>query len=154
MTIRRFLSIAAVATVPLGLIGCSNSDELSEPSMSEVMTTAEAAEASSEGTAEKSSTTVTTISEEAAGGDTGPCDWKPVEEGTPGEIVSTYCDGKHAQIGTYASDHVVYAYWDGKEWINLPKAGTSYTGFSCYDKGEVERLGFPIEITENMLFCD
>lgn len=149
----RTLRAAALATaLPLALAACSEPDSIAEPELT----------AQAPSTSEQSSTTVSTIVETVSEEEssepetpaTGPCDWKPSEQGQPGELVSMYCDGTHASIGTYASDHVQYLSWDGTDWVSFEKSGTTYTGFACYDTDEAKRQGFPAQIIERMIECD
>ena len=163
-------------TLPLAVAACGTDDEtLSEPEMtsppaasaadnSSEETAAATTEAAKEETSERPSTTVSTIyeteekeavaAEPDADSEKGPCEWKPMEEGAPGEEVSVYCDGKFAEIGIYATDAVGYVMWDGNEWVRIEEAGLTQTGFKCYDKATIEKLGAPEEIKENMIYCE
>lgn len=177
MTTRRLTAAIFALTLPLAVAACGTDDEkLAEPDLTSAPETSSAAEENQEETSERPSTTVSTVYEteddkaeadsddkdsegdtetkEAgagaeAGSDKGPCDWTPMEEGEPGELISFYCDGSHAGIGTYATDHTEYVYWDGKEWAGLEASGQTYTGFKCYDE-----LGFPDELKQKMIICD
>lgn len=177
----RYTAAFFALTLPLAVAACGTDDEkLAEPDLTSAPETSSAAEESEkEETSERSSTTVSTIYETegddaeadtddkggeddkgdkeagaGAGSEKGPCDWTPMEEGEPGELISFYCDGSHAGIGTYATDHTEYVYWDGKEWAGLEASGQTYTGFKCYDEAEVDELGFPDELKEKMIICD
>lgn len=157
MTIHRTLrAIALAITLPLLLSACSES--LPEPEL-----TAEPLASSSENPSTTVSTVSETVSEETVPKKetpepdtqpTGPCDWTPFEQGQPGELVSMYCDGKHASIGTYATDHVQYFSWDGTDWVLFESSGTTYTGFACYDTAKAKRQGFPKQIIDRMVTCD
>ena len=155
MTLRRTLSTASLAvSLPFALAACSESEDIAEP----IMTTEAASSTSSEQSSTTVSTIVETVSEEESPEpetqSKGPCEWMPVEQGHPGELVSMYCDGTHASIGTYASDHVEYLSWDGKDWVRFESSGTTYTGFACYDIAQAKRQGFPAEIIDRMIPCD
>ena len=174
MTIRRLTAAFFALTLPLAAAACGTDDEnLAEPDLTSAPETSSAAgESTKEETSERPSTTVSTVyeteDEKAAaengegdmeagaktGSGKGPCDWTPMEEGEPGELISFYCDGSHAGLGTYATDHTEYLYWDGKEWAGLEPSGQTYTGFKCYDKAKVEELGFPDELRQKMIICD
>lgn len=174
MTVRRLTAAFFALTLPLAAAACGTDDEtLAEPDLSSAPETSSAAEESEKDeTSERPSTTVSTIYETedeegdaeddkgdkeagaVAGSDKGPCEWTPMEEGEPGELISFYCDGSHAGIGTYATDHTEYLYWDGKEWAGLESSGQSYTGFKCYDEADVDELDFPAELKERMVICD
>lgn len=170
---RRYTAAFFALTLPLAMAACGAEDEtLSEPEMTSPPAASAAAEetavatteAAKEETSERPSTTVSTIyeteekeavaAEPDAGSEKGPCEWKPMEEGAPGEEVSVYCDGKFAEIGIYATDAVSYVMWDGNEWVHIEEAGLTQTGFKCYDKATIEKLGAPEEIKENMIYCE
>ena len=181
MTTRRLTAAIFALTLPLAVAACGTDDEkLAEPDLTSAPETSSEAETEEE-TSERPSTTVSTVyeteddeaeadsdnkdsegdtetkgagAEAGSGSDKGPCDWTPMEEGEPGELISFYCDGSHAGIGTYATDHTEYVYWDGKEWAGLEASGQTYTGFKCYDEAEVDELGFPAELKERMIICD
>ena len=176
MTTRRIVAAICALTFPFAATACSSEeDALAEPDLSqEVSTTAEEA---TETTSERSSTTVSTVyetttdadkkspkkketekKEPAAAADTGsskgPCKWKPVEEGSVGEEVSSYCDGKFASVGIYATDGVGYLRWDGNDWVRIDSAGQTHTGFKCYDGAHLDELGVPAAMKNEMIICD
>ncbi len=171
MTIRRLTAAFFALTLPLAVAACGADDEtLAEPDLSSAPETSSAAEGSeNEKSSERPSTTVSTVyesadddaddagddkKEEDQGSEKGPCHWTPMEEGTPGEEVSVYCDGRFAKVGLYATDATSYARWDGKEWVGIESAGTSHTGFKCYDEAQIDELGVPAELKEQMVLCD
>lgn len=175
MTIRRLtLAIFALA-LPLAVSACDTGDNTlaeadlsSQPGSSsaeaDVETTASDSSSSSavSGAAGKSSpageetedSPQSTTTKAESGSDKGPCEWRDVDQGEPGELVSFYCDGKYAGIGTYATDHTEYMLWDGNFWVAIEEAGQTHTGFRCYDEAKVEELGFPAELKEHMIMCE
>ena len=170
MSSRRLASALCALTLPLAMVACSSSnDTLAEPDLSAAPTSAsteettESAESSKESSS-RPSTTVSTIyeteSDEAEDtpakkdSDKGPCDWKSVEEGEIGDTVQSFCDGKFARVGKYATDDTKYLHWDGKEWVAIEPDGTTLTGFNCYDEAKMDELGIPAELKENMIACD
>ncbi|MDN8594603.1 MULTISPECIES: hypothetical protein [unclassified Corynebacterium] len=172
MTIRRLTAAFFALTLPLAAAACGTDDEnLAEPDLTSAPETSSTAEGSEKETSsERPSTTVSTVyesadddaddaedekkKEEEQGSEKGPCHWTPMEEGTPGEEVSVYCDGRFAKVGSYATDATSYMRWDGKEWAGIESAGTSYTGFKCYDEAQIDELGVPAELKEQMILCD
>lgn len=171
MTTRRLAVAFCALALPLTMSACSNEgDTLAEPELDNEFSSSPEFE---EATTERSSTTITTIHEtitESAGkslktgapsaaaakkgSDKGPCEWKSVEEGQIGDKVSDYCDGRFASVGIYASDASVYLFWNGEDWEPIESAGETYTGFVCYDNANLETLGVPSELKEQMIICD
>ena len=176
---RRCTAAFFALTLPLAVAACGTDDEkLAEPDLTSAPETSSAAEENQEETSERPSTTVSTVYETegddaeadtddkggeddkeagagaGAGSDKRPCDWKPVEEGEPGEEVSDYCDGRFASVGIYATDASGYFFWNGEEWEAIESAGQTYTGFKCYDEARIEELGVPAELKEKMIICD
>ncbi|WKK62006.1 hypothetical protein QYQ98_03740 [Corynebacterium sp. P3-F1] len=176
MTTRRIVAAICALTFPFAATACSSEeDALAEPDLSqEVSTTAEEA---TETTSERSSTTVSTVyetttdadkkspkkketekKEPAAAADTGsskgPCKWKPVEEGSVGEEVSSYCDGRFARVGTHGTDDTVYLQWDGNDWVSIESSGKTFTGFKCYDGAHLDDIGVPDAMKNKMVICD
>lgn len=174
MTTRRLTAAFFALTLPLAVAACGTDDEkLAEPDLTSPPETSSAAEDSQEESSERASSTVSTVyetkddkaaadeggednKEAGTGSDSnkGPCDWKPVEEGEPGEEVSSYCDGRFARVGIYATDATGYFFWNGEEWEAIESAGQTYTGFKCYDEARLEDLGVPAELKEQMIICD
>lgn len=175
MTTRRLAAALFVLTLPLGITACSSDeDSLAEPNMDQEVTTS----AEAETTTERVSTTVSTIYEtetetvdepddsakkkrepaaaaDAGGGsDKGPCEWKPAEQGSPGDEVSSYCDGRFARVGIYATDATSYMMWNGQDWELIEPAGQTFTGFRCYDEGDLHELGVPADLKQDMILCD
>lgn len=165
MTTRlRVRALCFTALLSLSLAACSQDDALDEPNL-----TSSAAETSGEEeTQEASSTTVTTIYEteekqektEAAPAEPakkaeGPCEWTPMEQGSPGEEVYSFCDGRWAIVGIYATDAVGEFFWNGTEWEALAHDGrTTMTNHICYDLDRVRGMGAPEEFISKLIPCD
>lgn len=175
MTTRRLAAAFFALTLPLGITACSNDeDSLAEPNMDQEVSTP----TEEETTTERASTTVSTIYETetetvdeeddsakqkrepaaaadaSSGSDKGPCNWKSVEQGSPGDEVSSYCDGHFARVGIYATDATSYMMWNGQDWEHIEPAGQTFTGFKCYDEGDLDELGVPADLKQDMILCD
>lgn len=179
MTTRRLAAILCTLTLPFAVTACSNGDDaLAEPDLTGHATISpDAGETTiSEQSLVTVSTTVSTTHETAtdskkdtkggsskkkepataadASSSKGPCTWKPAEEGSVGEHVSSYCDGKFASVGIYGTDGVSYLRWDGNDWVGIESAGQTYTGFKCYDGAHLDELGVPAAMKNKMIICD
>lgn len=172
MITRRLAAALCVLTLPLVAIACSTEeDALAEPELRQEATTP-TEEEQEETTTERSSTTVSTVyetetveedngaakkNEPAAaesGGSKGPCKWTPAEQGSVGDKVYSYCDGRFAEVGVYGTDATGYYRWDGNDWAKIDHAGQTYTGFRCYDEAHLDDLGVPATLKEQMILCD
>lgn len=64
-----------------------------------------------------------------------------------------YCDGQWATAGAYQTDWREAFHFEGGRWVRVEPAGTSYTGFACYDKARLREQGAPQEVTDRLVGC-
>lgn len=64
-----------------------------------------------------------------------------------------YCDGQWATAGANQTDWREAFHFEGGRWVRVEPAGTSYTGFACYDNARLREQGAPQEVTSRLVGC-
>ncbi|MEH0147703.1 hypothetical protein V6D40_08530 [Corynebacterium sp. Q4381] len=65
----------------------------------------------------------------------------------------TYCDGLWATAGANQTDWTETFRFTGGAWQRVPKRGTTYTGFGCYNGLTLREQGAPQQLIDAVLIC-
>lgn len=134
-----------------GLTACGGKDSATPTTTSTSTSTSTTAPAPSPA---ESTTEQVTQSAAPAVATEGSCEVEAFHDIASTEVDTvTYCDGRSAKVGKYATDMVLYAHFVHGKWSIIEPDGQSFTGFSCYDIAKLDSQGVPAVITDQMTPC-
>lgn len=185
-TSRRIGSLVFTALLPFALVSCSDDSDGAPVTVAENTTASGAASDSneqegqestestgkpSETKKEKPNPTLDSSAPEQPSEETSPtaskppqqakgkCHWAKVENAVskPGRnVVSMYCDGFWAYVGTYQTDSTWIERFNGREWEEVAPDSerTSGMGGRCYTPNYLRGLGAPESLIEVGATCE
>lgn len=87
----------------------------------------------------------------------GECPYlEPNSNTRPGEIVSTYCDGRWMRAGRSSTDHLWVERFDGTEWVEVEADGVTTSGMHgpCFSDARLRSLGAPEKLIDMVTLCE
>lgn len=184
-TTRRIAALMFTALLPLALASCSDDSDDAPDTVAEDTTASSAASESNEQegqedtessgkpseTKKKPNPTLGSSvpkqpSEEASPTASKPpqqakgkCHWTKVENAVSGpgrNVVSMYCDGFWAYVGTYQTDHTWIERFNGREWEEVAPDSERTSGMlgNCYTADYLRGLGAPEGLIEVGATCE
>lgn len=132
------MPIVALATLSAcGDEGISSSQAVTTTTITVVQEVSEGAKPDTSAPSQITETVDQDVDVSPAERNLGPCDIASIRADLGASPVDTvsFCDGRWASVGKYATDLVVYPHWDGSKWQMLPYDGqTNGLGMSqpCY----------------------
>lgn len=184
-TSRRFAALIFTALLPFALVSCSDDSDDAPETVAEDTTASSTSSESSEQesqesteptgnsseTKKKPNPTLGSSAPKQPSEETSPtaskppqqakgkCHWTTVENAVskPGRnVVSMYCDGFWAYVGTYQTDATWIERFNGREWEEVAPDSEYTSGMSgrCYTPDYLRELGAPEGLIEVGATCE